>query len=65
MLQLDFGAWQAAYGCSRERARRLLFQTIHRLELMLERQRQGRQASQCGGDRQPVGRGAIGGKARV
>jgi transposase len=45
MLPVHFGAWQTVYGWFRELARRFLFQTIHDIELMLDRERQGREAS--------------------
>jgi transposase len=45
MLPIHFGAWQTVYGWFRELARRFLFQTIHDIELMLDRERQGRQQS--------------------
>ena len=45
MLPIHFGAWQTVYGWFRELARRFLFQTIHDIELMLDRERQGREAS--------------------
>ena len=40
-------------------ARRFLFQTIHDMALMVDRERAGREASPIGGgDRQPVGEGS-------
>lgn len=45
MLPVHFGAWQTIYAWFRELARRFLFQTIHDIELMLDRDRAGRQAS--------------------
>lgn len=45
MLPVHFGAWQTVYSWFRELARRFLFQTIHDIELMLDRERQGREAS--------------------
>ena len=45
MLPIHFGAWQTVYGWFRELARRFLFQTIHDIELMLDREREGREAS--------------------
>lgn len=45
MLPIHFGVWQTVYGWFRELARRFLFQTIHDIELMLDRERQGREAS--------------------
>lgn len=49
MLPIHFGAWQTVYGWFRELARRFLFQTIHDIELMLDRERQGREASPSAG----------------
>lgn len=45
MLPVHFGQWRTVYGWFRELARRFLFQTIHDVELMLDRERQGREAS--------------------
>ena len=45
MLPIHFGPWQTVYGWFRELARRFLFQTIHDVELMLDRERQGREQS--------------------
>jgi transposase len=45
MLPVHFGAWQTIYGWFRELARRFLFQTIHDMALMLDRERTGREAS--------------------
>ncbi len=45
MLPVHFGAWQTVYGWFRELARRFLFQTIHDVALMLDRERVGREAS--------------------
>jgi len=45
MLPVHFGCWQTVYGWFRELARRFLFQTIHDVELMLDRERSGREAS--------------------
>jgi len=45
MLPIHFGAWQTAYGWFRELARRFFFQTIRDVELMLDRERYGREAS--------------------
>ena len=59
MLPIHFGPWQTVYGWFRELARRFLFQTIHDVALMLDRERAGREASPtAGGDRQPVGQGS-------
>jgi len=45
VLPVHFGHWRMVYGWFRELARRFLFQTIHDTELMLDRERQGREAS--------------------
>jgi transposase len=45
MLPYHFGHWRTVYGWFRELARRFLFQTIHDVELMLDRERVGREAS--------------------
>jgi transposase len=45
MLPVHFGHWRTVYGWFRELARRFLFQTIHDIELMLDRERAGRDAS--------------------
>jgi len=45
MLPIHFGHWRTVYGWFRELARRFLFQTIHDVELMLDRERAGREAS--------------------
>lgn len=45
MLPIHFGPWQTVYTWFRELARRFLFQTIHDVELMLDRERTGREAS--------------------
>lgn len=45
MLPVHFGAWQTVYGWFRHLARGFLFQTIHVIELMLDRERQGREHS--------------------
>src|SRR5476649_1553909 len=49
MLPVHFGPWQTVYGWFRELARRFLFQTIHDLALMLDREQAGREASPSGG----------------
>lgn len=49
MLPIHFGPWQTVYGWFRELARRFLFQTIHDVELMLDRERQGREQSPTAG----------------
>ena len=45
MLPVHFGAWQTVYAWFRELARRFLFQTIHDVALMIDRERAGREAS--------------------
>jgi transposase len=45
MLPYHFGHWRTVYGWFRELARRFLFQTIHDVELMLDRERSGREAN--------------------
>ena len=45
MLPVHFGHWRTVYGWFRELARRFLFQTIHDVELMPDRERAGREAS--------------------
>ena len=45
MLPIHFRAWQRVYGWFRELARRFLFQSIHNIELMLDRERQSREQS--------------------
>jgi hypothetical protein len=56
MLPIHFGHWATVYGWFRELARRFLFQTTHDVEFMLDRERQGREASPSAGalDRQSV-----------
>ena len=49
MLPIHFGPWQTVYGWFRELARRFLFQTIHDIEVMLDRERQGREQSPSAG----------------
>src|SRR5450631_2321874 len=49
MLPIHFGPWQTVYGWFRELARRFLFQAIHDLALMVDRERAGRQASPSAG----------------
>src|SRR5215210_6889477 len=49
MLPVHFGPWQTVYSWFRELARRFLFQTIHDVELMLDRERQGREQSPTAG----------------
>ncbi|MFT8520603.1 IS5 family transposase [Gluconobacter oxydans] len=45
MLPIHFGHWRTVYGWFRELARRFLFQTIHDVELMLDREQADREAS--------------------
>lgn len=45
MLLIHFGHWRMVYGRFRELARRFLFQTIHDVELMLDRELAEREAS--------------------
>ncbi|GAN91686.1 transposase [Gluconobacter frateurii M-2] len=45
MLPIHFGHGRTVYGWFRELARRFLFQTIHDVELMLDREQAGREAS--------------------
>jgi transposase len=49
MLPIHFGAWQTVYAWFRELARRFLFQTIHDVALMADRERAGREASPSAG----------------
>ena len=49
MLPIHFGAWQTVYAWFRELARRFLFQTIHDVALMVDRERAGRAASPSAG----------------
>lgn len=49
MLPAHFGPWQTVYSWFRELARRFLFQTIHDLALMVDRERAGREASPSAG----------------
>lgn len=51
MLPRDFPPWQTVYWWFRRFVRRLLFQTIHDVALMLDRERFGREASPTGGVR--------------
>src|SRR5271154_6161033 len=56
MLPNDFPPWQTVYWWFRRFVRRLMFQTIHDVALMLDRERVGRGASPTGGRRrQPIG----------
>ena len=48
-LPIHFGPWQTVYGWFWELARRLLFQTIHDLALMVDSERPGREASPSAG----------------
>lgn len=49
MLPIYFGHWRTVYGWFRELARCFLFQTIHDVELMLDREWSGRKASSSAG----------------
>ncbi len=49
MLPKDFPPWQTVYWWFRRFVRRLLFQTIHDVALMLDRERAGREASPSAG----------------
>lgn len=49
MLPIHVGPWQTVYSWFRELARRFSFQTIHDVELMLDRERQGREQSPTAG----------------
>jgi len=49
MLPKDFPPWQTVYWWFRRFIRLLLFQTIHDVALMLDRERAGREASPSGG----------------
>jgi putative transposase len=49
MLPVHFGPWQTVYWWFRRFVRRLLFQTIHDVALMLDRERSGREASPSAG----------------
>lgn len=49
MLPVHFGPWQTVYWWFRRLMRRFLFQTIHDLALMCDRERAGREASPSGG----------------
>lgn len=49
MLPTEFGPWQTVYWWFRRFVRRLLFQTIHDVSLMLDRERVGRDASPSAG----------------
>ncbi len=48
-LPTNFGPWQTVYWWFRRFVRRMLFQTIHDVSLMLDRERAGREASPSGG----------------
>lgn len=57
MLPKDFPAWQTVYWWFRQLVRRFLFQTIHDVVLMLDRELVGRQAQpECRRGRQPLSR---------
>jgi transposase len=49
MLPVHFGRWQTVYWWFRRFVRRMLFQTIHDVSLMLDCERAGREASPSGG----------------
>ena len=49
MLPVHFGPWQTIYWWFRRFVRRLLFQTVHDVALMLDRERAGREASPTAG----------------
>jgi len=49
MLPSDFPPWQTVYWWFRRFVRRFMFQTIHDVALMLDRERTGREASPTGG----------------
>jgi transposase len=49
MLPKDFPPWQTVYWWFRRFVRRFMFQTIHDVALMLDRERAGREASPTGG----------------
>lgn len=59
MLPIHFGPWQTVYWWFRRLMRRFLFQTIHDLALMCDRERAGTRGEPIRwGHRQPVGQGA-------
>lgn len=49
LLPKDFPPWQTVYWWFRQFVRRLLFQTIHDIALMMDRERAGREASPTAG----------------
>ena len=49
MLPINFGPWQTVYWWFRRFVRRLLFQTIHDVALMIDRELAGREASPTAG----------------
>ncbi len=49
MLPVHFPAWQTVYWWFRKLLRRFLFQTIHDIAVMIDRELQGREASPTGG----------------
>ena len=49
MLPVHFGPWQTVYWWFRRLVRRLLFQTVHDVMLMLDREQAGREASPTAG----------------
>ena len=56
MLPKDFPPWQTVYWWFRRFMRRFLFETIHDMAVMIDRECVGREASPSGGviDRQSV-----------
>jgi transposase len=48
MLPVHFPAWQTVYWWFRKLLRRFLFQTIHDIAVMIDRELQGREASPTG-----------------
>ena len=49
MMPVHFGPWQTVYWWFRRFVRRLLFQTLHDVALMLDREHAGREASPTAG----------------
>lgn len=62
MLPKDFPPWQTVYWWFRRFVRLLLFQAIHDVALMIDRERQGRER-RC--HRQPISEGARGQGSRL
>ena len=59
MLPKDFPPWQTVYWWFRRFVRRFMFQTIHDVALMLDRERAGARSEPDGRrHRQPVGQGS-------